>query len=80
MKNINSLYTYQNTPRAISMQCPVCYLIFPKTELIIHASECTGPFKKEEEVEGVRILGKKRGIRKNTIAAAVAMDESERKR
>lgn len=62
------------------MQCPVCYLMYPKMELIIHASGCTGLSKEQEEIEGVRILGKKRGIRKNTIAAAVAMDESERKR
>lgn len=45
--------------------------MFPKNELADHASDCTGS---EEKV------GQKRGVRKNTIAAAVEMDENERKR
>lgn len=48
--------------------------MFPKNELADHASDCTGS---EEENPKV---GQKRGVRKNTIAAAVEMDENERKR
>lgn len=62
-----------NTPRNVLSQCPLCYLMFPKNELADHASDCTGS---EEDPK----VGQKRGVRENTIAAAVEMDENERRR
>lgn len=53
------------------MQCPICYLLYPKDEINEHAAECKG----DKET-----TGNKRGVRKNTIGAAVEKDESERKR
>jgi hypothetical protein len=54
-------------PGATNIQCPICYLFFLKDNILEHAAECDG--KKAEK-----------GIRKNTIAAAVAQSERERKK
>jgi hypothetical protein len=51
----------------MNMQCPLCYLFFPKGDISEHATECDG-----------KKAGK--GIQKNTIAAAVAQNEIERKK
>ncbi|KAG2209159.1 hypothetical protein INT47_005451, partial [Mucor saturninus] len=60
-----------NAPKIIKMQCPLCYIHYPKNELNEHAADCGGD---------PEATGNERIIRKNTIGAAVLRNEAERKR
>ena len=64
------------------MMCPICKSLFPKNDLADHASDCTGAQKDSEIIvaEAVKVIHAKRGITTKSIASAVELDESERKR
>ncbi|EPB89466.1 hypothetical protein HMPREF1544_03697 [Mucor circinelloides 1006PhL] len=48
-------------------QCPVCYMMFPKQEIMEHSFECDG-------------TATGNGLKKRTIGTAVALNAAERKR
>lgn len=70
----------QNTPKVANVQCPLCYYLFPRDQLLGHASEYTGEANNVDNVIEDPKIGAKRVIRKRTIADAIKLDESERKR
>lgn len=61
-------HIFQAPARTTNIQCPICYLLFPKTELVEHAADCNGEKASDK------------GIVRKSISAAILLEQKERER